>query len=94
MADALFARGKKALAICDVCGFTVKYTSLRAMTVNETTTQILACKTCWNADHPQYKVGKLPVVDAEALRNPRPDQPDRMLVTNPEVDIEFGVKWP
>lgn len=91
MANTLFARGKKALAICDVCGFTVKYTSLRAMTVNEVTTQILACKTCWNADHPQYKVGKLPVVDAEALRNPRPDQPDRDIVVDPNAEV-FGVR--
>lgn len=91
MAEGLFARGKKALAICDVCGFTVKYTSLRALTVNETKTQVLACKTCWNADHPQYKVGKLPVVDAEALRNPRPDQPDRDIVVDPNAEI-FGVR--
>ena len=90
MAEALFARGKKALAICDVCGFTVKYTTLRAMTVNETKTQVLACKTCWNEDHPQYKVGKLPVVDAEALRNPRPDQPDRTITRGPNDDV-FGV---
>lgn len=92
MTTTLFARGKRSLAICDVCGFTVPYVSLRALTINETKTSILACKTCWNADHPQYKVGKMPVIDAEALRNPRPDQPDREIVSNPDVDILFGVK--
>lgn len=31
------------------------------------------CKSCWDADHPQNMQGMRPVVDAEALRDPRPD---------------------
>jgi hypothetical protein len=91
MAVNSFARGRRAKAICDICGFTVKLSSLRPMTVNEQKTEILACRACWNPDHPQYKVGKLPVVDAQALRNPRPDQPDRDIVVDPNAEV-FGVR--
>lgn len=87
----VFARGKHAKAICDICGFTVKYTELRELVINEEPSNLLACRTCWNKDHPQYRVGKLPVVDAEALRNPRPDTPDREIVMDPNAEL-FGVR--
>lgn len=67
-----FASGKHALAECDVCGRSVKYTSLKALVVNSTQTNTLACEACWNPDHPQYQVNKLDMTDPQALLNPRP----------------------
>ena len=68
-----FATGKYALGICDVCGFQYKLLSLKEVINNEQPTGMLACKTCWDPDHPQNMQGKYPVFDPEALRNPRPD---------------------
>jgi len=69
-----YAAGRKALGICDVCGFSYKLRQLRILTVNERQTGLRACPECWESDHPQYKVGKLPVVDPEVLRDPRSDR--------------------
>lgn len=88
-----FASGKYALAECDVCGFACKYTSLRALVVNGTRTNTLACPTCWNADHPQYGVNKLNMQDPQALRNPRPEgnlEQQREVTFTPEYFILLG----
>lgn len=68
-----FASGKYALGLCDRCGFRCKLTTLKALTINDSLTNLLVCSECWEADHPQWKVGKYPVYDPQALRNPRPD---------------------
>ena len=68
-----FSTGKYALGICDICGFQYKLLTLKEVISNEQPTGTLACRTCWDEDHPQNMQGKYPVVDAEALRNPRPD---------------------
>jgi hypothetical protein len=69
-----FASGKKALALCDVCGLTYKLKELKALVVKTKTTNVLACPECWSPDQPQLMVGMYPVFDPQALRNPRPDQ--------------------
>ena len=68
-----FASGKRALAICDVCGFSCKLRELRDLIVKGKTTNIKACPECWNPDQPQLRLGEFPVDDPQALRNPRPD---------------------
>lgn len=68
-----FSSGKIALAICDRCGQECKYKQLKALTVNFRVTGLLVCPKCWEPDHPQYAVGRYPVSDPQALRNPRPD---------------------
>jgi hypothetical protein len=68
-----FARGKKAIAMCDVCGFEFELKRLRALVVKTKITNILACPQCWVKDHPQLLLGMYPVHDPQALRNPRPD---------------------
>jgi len=68
-----YASGKKALGLCDICGFTYKLRQLKAEIVKGRRTEILACPECWSADQPQLKVGMYPVYDPPALRNPRPD---------------------
>jgi hypothetical protein len=68
-----FAVGKRAIAECDRCGFRYKLKELRGEVVAERETGLLVCDTCWDNDHPQLLLGKYPVKDAQALRDPRPD---------------------
>lgn len=70
-----FASGKHANGTCDVCGFVYKLKELKPKVVNQITTNILACPTCWEPDHPQWQVGKIRVRDPQAVKNPRPDTP-------------------
>ena len=88
-----FATGKHAKAECDVCGFTVKYGSLRAITLNGTRTGILACETCWNPDHPQLFVNRIDMSDPQGLKDARPVgnlEQQRQVVWSPEADIVLG----
>tara|TARA_B100000497_G_C7556407_1_gene335963 strand:- start:530 stop:841 length:312 start_codon:yes stop_codon:yes gene_type:complete len=68
-----FASNKKALGVCDVCGFTYKLRELRKEFKKGRDTNIKACPECWDGDHPQLKLGEFPVHDPQALRDPRPD---------------------
>jgi len=68
-----FARGKHAFGFCDICGFRSALGDLKPLVIKMKVTNILACKECWNEDHPQLRVGMYPVYDPQALRNPRPD---------------------
>jgi hypothetical protein len=72
-----YASGKKALAICDVCGFPCKYNQLKYVIEDTRRTGIKACPKCWDADHPQLQAGKLRIVEAISLRDPRSDIPER-----------------
>lgn len=69
----VFASGKKAKALCDICGFTCKLSELRSLRRNGHFTSLKACKECWEPDHPQNELGKFPIRDPQALRDPRPD---------------------
>lgn len=90
-----FARGERALGVCDVCGFTYKLKTLRQTTVKGAPTGIRACPTCWDADHPQNFLGAQPVYDAEALRDARPDSGQlasvraQLIPINPVVSTGF-----
>ena len=68
-----FASSKNAIAECDICGFRYKLHELRSLIQKDKVTNIMACPTCWNEDHPQNKLGMYPVDDPQAIRNPRPD---------------------
>lgn len=68
-----YAYGKRALALCDVCGFTYKLHELKRVYKRRNDTGIMACPTCWDADHPQNFTGDDPVFDPQALRDARPD---------------------
>lgn len=68
-----FSSGKRALGTCDVCGLTFKLKELKPLVVKYKQTGVLACEPCWVPDHPQLHIGERKVVDAEALRKPRPD---------------------
>lgn len=69
----LYASGKRALAICDQCGFQTKLKDLKELVRNRQKTNLRVCPECWEADHPQYDVGRYPVREAISVRNPRPD---------------------
>jgi hypothetical protein len=68
-----FANGKKAIAICDRCGFQFKLSLLRKEVVKQKVSNTLVCPTCWDPDQPQLMLGTFPVDDPQALRNPRRD---------------------
>ena len=69
-----FASDKKAIAMCDVCGFQFKLKDVKSLVVKDRETQIKACPECWNPEQPQLKLGEFPVNDPQAIRNPRPDR--------------------
>ena len=81
-----FASAKKANAICDICGFPYKLRELRKVFVKGRDTNVLACRECWSPDHPQLKLGEFPVDDPQALRNPRPDNAERVT----SRDFQYG----
>jgi hypothetical protein len=68
-----FSSNNKAIAECDICGFQYKLKELRNIFKKGKDTNIKACRECWGSDHPQNKLGELPVHDPQAIRNPRPD---------------------
>ena len=69
----MFASGKWALGICDICGFEYKLKDLREVIERLKKTGLKACPTCWEEDHPQNLQGTFKVTDPQALRDPRPD---------------------
>lgn len=71
--SANFASGKYAFGFCDICGFRCKLSLMKNTIVNEKRTGIKACPTCYDPDHPQWRVGRIRVEDPQALRDPRPD---------------------
>jgi hypothetical protein len=68
-----FSSGKHAIAQCDRCSFRFKLTVLKRLTIRDNTVNIKVCPECWEPDHPQLKLGKYPVQDPQAVRDPRPD---------------------
>jgi hypothetical protein len=68
-----FALGKKAIALCDRCGFQFKLKQLKTLTIKTKNVNLLVCPDCWEPDQPQLQLGMYPIDDPQALRNPRPD---------------------
>jgi len=69
-----FANGKLAFGFCDRCGFRYDLKDLQFQIVNMRNTNMKVCPTCMDADNPQLQLGRFPVSDPQALRDPRPDQ--------------------
>ena len=68
-----YASDRKAIAICDRCGFQFRLRELRTLIIKTKQVNILVCKECWEPDQPQLQLGMFPVDDPQALRNPRRD---------------------
>ena len=84
-----FASNKRALGVCDRCGFTYKLKDLREEVVRGRDANIKACYECWDPDHPQNDLGKYPVDDPQALRDPRPDNGELAAVRSQFVPSGF-----
>ena len=68
-----FASGKRAIAMCDICGFQFKLKTLKTQVVKTKRINDKVCSECWSPDHPQLLLGTFPVEDPQAVRNPRRD---------------------
>ncbi len=78
--SATYARGSKAFGFCDRCGIRYDLKELKYQVVNQKPTALRVCQECNDVDHPQYQLGKFPINDPVALRDPRPDiNPGRSL---------------
>ncbi len=78
--SATYARGSKAFGFCDRCYQRYDLKELKFQVVNQKPTALRVCQECNDVDHPQYQLGKFPINDPVALRDPRPDiNPGRSL---------------
>ena len=68
-----FSSGKHAIAECDRCGFRYKLKELKELVIKTKTVNIKVCPTCWEKDQPQLQLGMYSINDAQAIRDPRPD---------------------
>jgi len=69
----MYASGKHAIAMCDICARQVKYTSLKKYIYNQRWNGLLVCEECFDIDNPQLQIGKYVRGEAIALENPRTD---------------------
>jgi hypothetical protein len=72
--SATYAAGKIAIALCDRCGQQRMLNELTDQVIDQKKSGLLVCDECLDVDHPQLRLGKTPVFDPQALRNPRPDK--------------------
>jgi hypothetical protein len=70
----VYAKGRDSPAVCDRCNTKWKLRELRLQVVNQFPTNQLVCPDCLDKDHPQLQLGRVPINDPQALRNPRPDR--------------------
>lgn len=68
-----YAYGKRAFGFCDRCAQRYPLQALKKQIYNQIPINLLVCPDCLDVDHPQLQLGKYPVIDPIALRNPRPD---------------------
>lgn len=71
--SAVYASEKRALGICDRCGFQFRLKDLKSDIVKGRQTGIRVCGECFDIDHPQLFLGEKPIYDPQALRDARPD---------------------
>ena len=76
-----FASDKTAIGLCDRCGITYPLKELKYLTIRLKRTNWRVCPSCFEPDHPQFKLGTFKIFDPQALKNPRPaDNSDRTLI--------------
>jgi hypothetical protein len=69
-----FARGRKAIGICDLCGTQWKLVQLKYGVVAGKTTRQRFCPDCWDPDNPRDRPSVwIAKGEAIAVRDPRPD---------------------
>lgn len=68
-----YAVGKRAFGFCDRCAQRYPLNVLKKQIYNQRPIGIRVCPDCLDVDQPQLQLGKYPVLDPIALRDPRPD---------------------
>lgn len=71
-----YAAGKRAKAICDICGFKCLYKDLRYHIFNQRRDGLRVCPSCYDIDNPQLQVGRMFHAEPQALYNPRSSAPE------------------
>jgi hypothetical protein len=89
-----FASARIALGNCDRCGFQYLLRELRSEVVNLEETGVKVCLECWDPDNPQTQLGRYPVSDPQAVRNPRPtgSTSGRLIAGTLSYDFEDSVE--
>lgn len=59
--------------MCDRCGQQYLRKDLTDQIIDQKATGIMVCFVCLDEDQPQLQLGRYPVDDPQAIRNPRPD---------------------
>jgi len=77
----MYAQGRKALGICDRCGFTYKLKDLRREVQNKTLNGLKVCSECFDPDQPQYDVNDISTIDPQALYDARVDTGEQASTT-------------
>jgi hypothetical protein len=67
----MYASGKYAIAMCDICARQIDYTSLKKYIYNQRWNGLLVCEECFDIDNPQLQIGKYVKTESIALQNPR-----------------------
>ena len=68
-----YAKGKLAFGFCDNCSQRYDLADLKIQIVAGKATNLRHCPECLDKDHPQLFLGRVPINDPQALKNPRPD---------------------
>jgi len=68
-----YARGQYALGLCDRCGQRQRLNDLKFQVVDLRITKLRVCSACLDVDHPQLQLGRVRIIDPQALRDARPD---------------------
>ena len=68
-----YASGKYSIAECDRCGQRYKLKQLKLEVIKTKKYELKVCPECWDPDQPQLQLGMYPVVDPQAVYQPRPD---------------------
>lgn len=95
MSGVEYASGRWANGTCDMCGGVYKLKELQKEIYDQKPTGFLVCYECFDVDQPQLQLGRWPINDPQALRNPRTDlnlPQERVLwgfnpVGNPSTDL-------
>lgn len=68
-----YAAGRRALGLCDRCGFTYRLHELHTEIYDLRPNGLRVCSSCRDEDNPQLQLGRVRVNDPQSLRDPRPD---------------------
>ena len=77
----MYAKGSKALGLCDRCGFTYKLAELKYEVQDQVRNGLRVCSVCFDPDQPQYDVNDISTIDPQALYDARVDTGEQASTT-------------